>query len=61
MIKAQNNIDKITIFDAFGKQILYKNINDLSSEIDLSAVSSCIYFMKVNIGETTNSFKLIKE
>lgn len=61
LLKASNTIDAIAIFDAFGKKILSKNINSPSSEIDLSAISSGIYFMKVRIGETTNSFKLIKE
>lgn len=61
LLKASTKIDAITIFDTFGKKILSKDINSLSSEIDLSTISSGIYFMKVVIGETTNSFKLIKE
>ena len=61
LVTAPTTIDAITIFDAFGKKILSKNIDSLSSEIDFSAISTGLYFMEVTIGESSNTFKVIRK
>lgn len=60
IIKAPNTIDTITIIDALGKKVLHKNINSLSSEVDLNTISSGLYFMKVSVNGKSNAYKLLK-
>ena len=54
-------IDEIEIISASGKFILSKKINDTNSEIDLSNVSSGLYFLKVKSEGKTKTIKIVKK
>ena len=62
-INSENqNIDSIIINDILGKQVLSKkNINNNSSIISLNELNSGLYFIKVNTGYGSESFKIIKK
>ena len=54
-------IDEIEIFSLSGKSVLAKKINNLHAEIDLSAVSTGVYFLKVKSEGVIKSIKIVKE
>jgi hypothetical protein len=53
-----STVDKIVICDLTGKELLIKTNNLL--EIDLSSLSSGLYFLKINSGEIMQIFKIVK-
>ncbi|MNF29642.1 hypothetical protein D3C84_103510 [compost metagenome] len=54
-------IDEIALYSITGKTVLTKKIKTLRSEIDLSALSSGIYFLKVKSEGEEKTVKIIKE
>jgi hypothetical protein len=55
------NIDEIEIFSVSGKSALVKKINHIHSEIDLSNISTGVYFLKVKSEGKTKTIKIVKE
>ncbi|MCI9845285.1 T9SS type A sorting domain-containing protein [Flavobacterium pectinovorum] len=55
------NIDEVELLAVSGKSVLVKKINDIHSEIDLSNISTGIYFLKVKSEEKTKTIKIVKE
>jgi len=58
-LQASVPIDTIAIYNALGKEVLTKTISSMTSEIELSGISSGLYFMDVTIDGATRSYKLI--
>jgi len=54
-------IDEVSLSSITGATVLYKKINSLRSEIDLSDLSSGIYFLKVKSEGRIKTIKIIKE
>lgn len=57
----QSIIDSVEISSVLGQTVFLKNINSLSSEIDLSFLSKGIYFVKVKSNNQLKTVKVIKE
>lgn len=55
------NIDEIELFSVSGKSVLVKKINGIHSEIDLSNISTGIYFLKVKSEGKIKTIKIVKE
>jgi hypothetical protein len=60
-IEAQNTIQSIAIYDILGQEILNKEINSLSTGLDVSNLSNGVYMIKTVIGGVNSSTKFIKE
>ncbi|MEN2414312.1 T9SS type A sorting domain-containing protein [Flavobacterium mesophilum] len=60
-IKNDSAIDEVQIIDASGKSVLFKKINDLHSEIDLSNLSSGVYILKVKAENKQKTLKFVKK
>jgi len=58
-IKTAKNIETVEIFDLLGKKVLSET--EKSQDIDVSALHSGIYIVKVKTDGGTNSVKLIKQ
>ncbi len=62
MIKSESGSDlEIEIINSFGQVILKKSVNQPSNSIDVSAISSGIYFVKVELDGKVGLQKLIIE
>lgn len=61
MIQNTSIIDEIVLYSITGKTVLTKKIKNLRSEVDLSALSSGIYFLKVKSEEKEKTVRIIKE
>lgn len=60
-IKNASIIDEVEIIAVSGKSVLFRKINDLQSEIDLSSLSSGVYILKVKSENKQKTVKFIKE
>ncbi|MCP2026637.1 hypothetical protein L1276_001781 [Flavobacterium sp. HSC-32F16] len=60
-ISNSSNIDDVEVISVSGKSILTKQINNTHSEIDLSNVSSGLYFLKVKSEGQTKTIKIVKK
>ncbi|MRX66399.1 Por secretion system C-terminal sorting domain-containing protein [Flavobacterium resistens] len=63
ILTIENNsvIDDVEIIDVSGKSVVFKKINDLHSEIDLSNLSSGVYILKVKSENRQKTVKFIKK
>ncbi|WP_426483249.1 T9SS type A sorting domain-containing protein [Flavobacterium sp. 2] len=63
ILNIENNsvIDDVEIIDVSGKSVVFKKINDLHSEIDLSNLSSGVYILKVKSENKQKTVKFIKK
>lgn len=59
-INSRANVNSITIYNVLGKTILESTPNKISPSIDMSALPSGIYLVKVVIGENSKTIKVIK-
>ncbi|MNE08748.1 hypothetical protein D3C80_1014060 [compost metagenome] len=60
-IQNTSTIDEITLYSITGETVLTKKIKTLRSEIDLSALSSGIYFLKVKSEGEEKTVRIVKE
>ena len=60
IIKANEEIDQLAIFDITGKTILELSNLELSTSIDMSGLNSGIYFIRTQKGTQLNTQKIIK-
>lgn len=56
----QNNIENIKIFNVLGQEIINKNINASSDQIDMSQVVPGTYIAKISVNKAVQTFKIIK-
>lgn len=61
MLKNGNEIQKISIYDLLGKEVLGAVPHEHTSALDMSDLSPGIYLMKITINGLNETFKLIKE
>lgn len=60
-LNAQNSIEKVVIYNVLGQEVLRVNPNNVDSEIDLSALNSGAYFVKVIIKGVAETVRVIKQ
>jgi len=58
-INAFHKLDSIGVYNSLGNRILFEKPNDITSSIDISNLSSGLYFVKVNQNGKSSSKKLI--
>lgn len=58
---AKQIIDSARIYDAVGKEVLFYNVDKTMSTIDVSGITTGIYFMEIIIENTSKVFKFIKK
>lgn len=59
-IKSANSIDAIEVYDVLGKKILSSYPEAITPIIDMSSMNAGAYFVKVTIGDASNTVKVIK-
>ena len=59
-MNANESIEQISLYTVLGREIKRSSNADLSAEIDLSNLASGTYFVRVVIGDSSGSFKIIK-
>lgn len=59
-MNAKESIDQISLYTILGREIKRFTQSDLKAELDMSNLPSGTYFVKVVIGDSNGSFKIIK-
>jgi alpha-tubulin suppressor-like RCC1 family protein len=60
-ITGNKNINTAAVMNVLGQQVMAKSINNREATIDISALNSGTYFLKVNAENQVKTFKIIKE
>ena len=59
-LRAQDNIENVSIYNMLGQEVLRQAPNKNSSEVDMSALQAGSYFVKVTIDGVTETKQIIK-
>ncbi|QRM90904.1 T9SS type A sorting domain-containing protein [Lacinutrix sp. WUR7] len=59
-LKAQKNMDSISVYNILGQEVLRTAPNAVNTEVNMSALQSGAYFVKVTIGNATETVRVIK-
>jgi len=60
-LSANESIEHISLYSIIGREIKRSTHSDLTAEMDLSNLASGTYFVRVDIGDSSGSFKIIKK
>ena len=60
-MNANESIDQISLYTILGKEIKRFTQSDLKAELDMSNLPVGTYFVRVMIGDSSGSFKIIKD
>ncbi|MBS3739514.1 MAG: choice-of-anchor J domain-containing protein, partial [Psychroflexus sp.] len=60
-IDSANPIESVQVFDILGKEVFSQDYENLSVNINMNALSSGTYLMKVSISGNSQTFRVIKE
>ena len=59
-IKSSNTVDNVTVYDLLGKVVLQENPGTISPAINMSNLASGSYLVKVTIGNSSKTVKVLK-
>ncbi len=59
-LRASNNIENVAIYSILGRKVVDQTIGNISTELNISALSSGTYIMKVSINGEIGTYKIIK-
>ena len=60
-IKAQRNVENITVFNMLGQVVLRQSPNSLECVVNMAEMQTGAYFVRVSIGNTIETVRLIKK
>lgn len=60
-LSAASEISQVEVFNIMGQRVLAVSPNALNSDINMSALTSGVYFVKVTVDDITDSIKIVKQ
>ncbi len=60
-LNAQDNIEKVILFNILGQKVIDQNINAISTQINVADLSTGTYIMNVTVDGKTGTYKVVKE
>ena len=60
-IKAQRNVENITVFNMLGQVVLQQSPNSLECVVNMAEMQTGAYFVRVSIGNTIETVRVIKK
>src|SRR5690606_23174128 len=60
-LNAQSNIQNVSIFNMLGQEVLRTAPNNVNSTVDMSALQTGAYLVKVTINDRTETVRVIKQ
>lgn len=60
-LKAQSNIQNVSIYNMLGQEVLRTSPNALQSDVNMNQLQSGAYFVKVTINDSTETIRIIKQ
>jgi hypothetical protein len=61
ILKAQQNIQNVTVLNMLGQEVLRTEMNVQRGELDMSSLQAGAYFVKVSVNNTIETLKIIKK
>jgi hypothetical protein len=59
-INSKNEMTDVMVYNIEGRLLFQRQLNDLDTNIDISAFATGTYFFKVKFGEKEANFKILK-
>ncbi|QRM90901.1 T9SS type A sorting domain-containing protein [Lacinutrix sp. WUR7] len=59
-LKAQKDIENVSVYNMLGQEVLRTAPNAVNTEVNMSALQSGAYFVKVTIGSATETVRIMK-
>jgi hypothetical protein len=56
-----SEISSVRVINMIGQEVISKNINETSSQIDMSQLSAGTYIVNVTVGDTIKTLKVVKQ
>jgi hypothetical protein len=56
-----SEISSVRVINMIGQEVISKNINETSSQIDMSQISAGTYIVNVTVGDTIKTLKVVKQ
>ncbi len=60
-MRALEHIEEVSIYNLLGQEIKFEKPNSLQKSIDMTDLNSGVYIVKVKIGDSIGTYKVIKE
>ena len=60
IIKAQKNVDQITVYNMLGQVVLSQQPNSLDSLVDMAQMQTGAYFVQVSIDNSIETVRVLK-
>ncbi|MFK5891296.1 MAG: T9SS type A sorting domain-containing protein [Flavobacteriaceae bacterium] len=60
-LNAQENIEQVELYNLLGQQVMIKQPNVSTYQINMSTLKTGVYFMKVKVGDKTGTYKVVKQ
>jgi len=60
-MKANTAIDNVSVLNLLGQEVLNASPNKVQSNVDFSSLNAGVYLVRVQIGNTSGTFKVVKE
>ena len=60
-IKAQRNVENVTVFNMLGQVVLRQSPNSLECVVNMAEMQTGAYFVRVSIGNTTETVRVLKK
>ncbi|NRR92349.1 T9SS type A sorting domain-containing protein [Winogradskyella undariae] len=60
-LNAQNTIEQVAMYNMLGQEVLRATPNTVDSDLDMSNLQTGTYFVRVTIGNVTETIKVIKQ
>lgn len=60
-LRAQNNIQNVSVYNMLGQEVLRTAPNAVENDVDMSALQTGAYFVKVTINNITETVRVVKQ
>jgi type IX secretion system substrate protein/fibronectin type III domain protein len=60
-LNAQENIEQVELYNLLGQQVMIKQPNVATYQMNVSALKTGVYFMKVKVGDKTGTYKVVRQ
>lgn len=60
-LNAQENIEQVELYNILGQQVMIKQPNVSTYQINTSTLKTGVYFMKVKVGDKTGTYKVVRQ
>ena len=60
-LSAQDNIERVAVYNILGQKVIDQNINATSSQLDVTNLTTGTYLMEVSVDGKTATYKIVKE